>query len=34
MQHDAHEFLNYLLNTIADLLQGKYFLASNVVCNY
>lgn len=21
MQHDAHEFLNYLLNTIADLLQ-------------
>jgi len=23
MQHDAHEFLNYLLNTIADLLQGK-----------
>jgi len=25
MQHDAHEFLNYLLNTIADLLQGKNF---------
>ena len=23
MQHDAHEFLNYLLNTIADILQGK-----------
>jgi len=23
MQHDAHEFLNYLLNTIADLLQGE-----------
>lgn len=23
MQQDAHEFLNYLLNTIADLLQGK-----------
>jgi len=23
MQHDAHEFLNYLLNTIADLLQGR-----------
>ena len=23
MQHDAHEFLNYLLNTIADLLQGN-----------
>jgi hypothetical protein len=22
MQHDAHEFLNYLLNTVADLLQG------------
>lgn len=21
-QQDAHEFLNYLLNTIADLLQG------------
>lgn len=25
MQHDAHEFLNYLLNTIADLLQGDLF---------
>ena len=24
MQQDAHEFLNYLLNTIADLLQGKH----------
>ena len=24
MQQDAHEFLNYLLNTIADLLQGIY----------
>ena len=23
MQQDAHEFLNYLLNTVADLLQGK-----------
>lgn len=23
MQQDAHEFLNYLLNTIADLLQGE-----------
>ena len=23
MQQDAHEFLNYLLNTIADLLQGN-----------
>ena len=22
-QQDAHEFLNYLLNTIADLLQGE-----------
>lgn len=22
MQQDAHEFLNYLLNTVADLLQG------------
>ena len=22
MQQDAHEFLNYLLNTIGDLLQG------------
>ena len=32
MQQDAHEFLNYLLNTVADLLQGdiiciiKWFL--------
>lgn len=24
MQQDAHEFLNYLLNTIADILQGYY----------
>ena len=24
MQQDAHEFLNFLLNTIADLLQSKY----------
>ena len=24
MQQDAHEFLNYLLNTVADLLQGRY----------
>jgi len=23
MQHDAHEFLNYLLNTVADLLQAE-----------
>ena len=23
MQQDAHEFLNYLLNTVADLLQGE-----------
>lgn len=23
MQQDAHEFLNYLLNTIADILQGR-----------
>lgn len=23
MQQDAHEFLNYLLNTVADLLQGN-----------
>ena len=22
MQQDAHEFLNYLLNTIGDLLKG------------
>ncbi len=22
-QQDAHEFLNYLLNTIGDLLDGK-----------
>jgi len=28
MQHDAHEFLNYLLNTIADLLQGKKIIVS------
>lgn len=24
MQQDAHEFLNYLLNTVADLLQGEF----------
>ena len=24
MQQDAHEFLNYLLNTIGDLLQSEY----------
>ncbi len=23
-QQDAHEFLNYLLNTIADLLDGEW----------
>ena len=23
MQQDAHEFLNYLLNTVADILQGE-----------
>lgn len=23
MQQDAHEFFNYLLNTVGDLLQGK-----------
>ena len=23
MQQDAHEFLNYLLNRVAELLQGK-----------
>jgi len=33
MQHDAHEFLNYLLNTIADLLQGKKLLCYCVACN-
>lgn len=26
MQQDAHEFLNYLLNTVADLLQGALFV--------
>ena len=26
-QQDAHEFLNYLLNTIADLLQGELNVA-------
>ena len=29
MQHDAHEFLNYLLNTVADLLQGNTILLKN-----
>ncbi len=24
-QQDAHEFLNYLLNTIGDLLDGKKY---------
>lgn len=23
MQQDAHEFLNYLLNRVSELLQGK-----------
>ena len=31
MQQDAHEFLNFLLNTIADLLQSKY--AFIYICN-
>jgi uncharacterized UBP type Zn finger protein len=31
MQHDAHEFLNYLLNTVADLLQGIYKLTYMLV---
>ena len=26
MQQDAHEFLNYLLNTIGDILQGDFAL--------
>ena len=26
MQQDAHEFLNYLLNTIAETVEGKYTL--------
>jgi uncharacterized UBP type Zn finger protein len=25
MQQDAHEFFNYLLNTIGDLLQGSSY---------
>ena len=29
MQQDAHEFLNYLLNTIADLLQGEFIWCTN-----
>ena len=29
-QQDAHEFLNYLLNTIADLLQGKKHYTSYI----
>ena len=29
MQQDAHEFLNYLLNTVADLLQGIYDIKLN-----
>jgi uncharacterized UBP type Zn finger protein len=37
MQHDAHEFLNYLLNTVADLLQGIAFCFvapfERAVCN-
>jgi len=24
MQQDAHEFLNYLLNRVAELLQGEF----------
>lgn len=28
MQQDAHEFLNFLLNTVADLLQSKLVLAT------
>ena len=29
MQQDAHEFLNYLLNTVADLLTGEAEFSSN-----
>ncbi|GAB6029965.1 Ubiquitin carboxyl-terminal hydrolase 46 [Chamberlinius hualienensis] len=29
MQQDAHEFLNYLLNTIADILQAEKLLLAN-----
>jgi ubiquitin C-terminal hydrolase len=36
MQQDAHEFFNYLLNTIGDLLQGtvcaSYMLYLITVC--
>ena len=31
MQQDAHEFLNYLLNTVADLLQGKYIHCNSML---
>lgn len=33
MQHDAHEFLNYLLNTVADLLQAEKLQAKMKVVN-
>ena len=32
MQQDAHEFLNYLLNTVADLLQGRNVCVCVCVC--
>lgn len=28
MQQDAHEFLNYLLNTIAETVEGKFTLGT------
>ena len=33
-QQDAHEFLNYLLNTVGDLLAGQYhnsYVSSHVI---
>lgn len=30
MQQDAHEFLNYLLNTIVEILQGNLWLIINL----
>ena len=27
MQQDAHEFLNYLLNRVAELLQGTLYVS-------
>ena len=32
-QQDAHEFLNYLLNTVADLLAGEHMTPVHVLCD-